>query len=67
MNKNQTTHSIEVYMSEKRIKEFTNLDDAIIWATPRPWSHSLYFEIWHKAELVQSGTLKQILPQPERT
>ena len=57
----QTTNSIEVYMSEKRIKEFINLDDAIIWATPRPWSHSLYFENWYKAELVQSGILKQIV------
>jgi len=57
----QTTHSIEVYMSERRIKEFANLDDAIIWATPRPWSHDLCFEIWKKAELVQSGTLKQIV------
>lgn len=52
---------IEVYMSEKRIKEFSNLDDAIIWANPRPWSHSLFFEYWNRNELVHSGILKQII------
>ena len=55
------TNRIEVYTSEKRIKEFANLDDAIIWANPRPWSHRLFFENWNRNELVQSGILKQII------
>jgi len=56
---NQNT--IEVYWGDRRIKEFSNLDDVIIWATPRPWSHNLYFTNWYKSTLVQRGILKELL------
>ena len=58
----ETTNIIEVYIGDKRIKEFSDLDDAIIWATPRPFSHNLYFEIWdNKSRLVKNGIVKQII------
>jgi hypothetical protein len=55
------TTDVEIYIGDRRIKVFSNLDDAIIWASPRPFSHNLYFEIWNKSELVKNGQVKELL------